>query len=121
MEICNLELAHFIEFVPGNSDDDYEINIVEIKRDPDWFNNSLPKMKKFWDDVLEYRKKGIENHPKFKIKTVRKYKERPITVINKCLFLHDPLDDLIDDSLNEPEEYPEDYVDDSQVKDYLFI
>ena len=66
LEICDLEIAHFIEFVPGNSDDDYEINIVEVKRDREWFKQKMPVMKEFWDSVLYYRTHGIENHPKYK-------------------------------------------------------
>jgi len=66
LEICNLETAHFIEYAPGKSDQDYVLNVVEIKRDPEWFANELPKMKAFWDSVLEYRDKGIQTHPKYK-------------------------------------------------------
>ena len=33
LEICDLEIAHFIEFVPGNSDNDYVLNVVEVRRD----------------------------------------------------------------------------------------
>ena len=71
LEICDLEVAHFIEFVPGNSDDSYEINIVEVLRDREWFRTNLDKIKEFWDSVIEYRDKGIEKHPKYK-----NYKER---------------------------------------------
>ena len=79
LEICDLELAHFIEFVPGSSDNDYEINIVEIHRDREWFKEQLKNMKDFWDSVLYYRAVGIENHPKYnsyKEKTVTKTKKR---------------------------------------------
>ena len=65
MEICDLDIAHFIEFVPGKSDSDYEINIVEVKRDPEWFEKSLPVMDSFWKDVLKYRTIGIEHHPHY--------------------------------------------------------
>jgi putative phage-type endonuclease len=65
LEICDLELAHFIEFVPGKSDNDYEINIVEVHRDREWFKENIQKMKEFWDSVLEYREIGIEKHPKY--------------------------------------------------------
>ncbi len=71
LEICDLEIAHFIEYSPGKSDDDFILNVVEVKRDHEWFSNQLPIMKKFWDSVVEYRESGIDNHPKFK-----KYKER---------------------------------------------
>jgi putative phage-type endonuclease len=71
LEICDLEVAHFIEFVPGNSDDSYEINIVEVLRDREWFRTNIDKIKEFWDSVIEYRNKGVEKHPKYK-----NYKER---------------------------------------------
>jgi hypothetical protein len=65
LEICNLEIANFIEYVPGNSDDDYEINIVEVKRDRQWFAENLSKMKEFWDSILQYRNIGIDKHPNY--------------------------------------------------------
>jgi putative phage-type endonuclease len=75
LEICNLELAHFIEFVPGKSDDDYEINIVEIPRDREWFANKLETMRSFWESVLKHRQEGIETHPKWE-----SYKKRSDTI-----------------------------------------
>jgi len=71
LEICDLDTAHFIEYKPGKSDSDYQINIVEIKRDRKWFSDNLAKMKEFWDSVTEYRGKGIDKHPEY-----RKYKDR---------------------------------------------
>jgi hypothetical protein len=65
MEVCNLDLAHFIEYAPGKSDNDYIINIVEIKRDPEWFERSLPIMEQFWKDVQKYKSIGIDKHPKY--------------------------------------------------------
>jgi len=65
LEICNLELAHFIEFVPGNTDTDFQMNVVEVHRDREWFAQELPKMKEFWDSVVEYRQKGIDKHPRY--------------------------------------------------------
>jgi hypothetical protein len=92
LEICDLELAHFIEYIPGNSDDDYTINIVEVHRDREWFARELPKMKKFWDSVLGAREKGIETIPEYqnhKKRVVRKSsppKGETIT-INKSYFI----------------------------------
>jgi putative phage-type endonuclease len=65
LEICNLEMGHFIEFVPGSSDNDYEINIVEIPRDREWFADKLSVMKDFWDSVVKHRAEGIETHPRW--------------------------------------------------------
>ena len=92
LEICDLEIAHFIEFVPGNSDNDYEINIVEIKRDREWFSNQLPVMKEFWDSVVYYRTHGLEKHPKYKAykeKSVKKVEGFTLNLlpVNKPLFI----------------------------------
>lgn len=77
LEICNLELAHFIEYCPGSSDEDYIINIVEIHRDREWFSKEMPKMKEFWDNIVKYREIGIDQHPKYRVprKNTRKVKE----------------------------------------------
>jgi putative phage-type endonuclease len=71
LEITGLETAHFIEYIPPKDNEPYVINIVEIQRDREWFSKELPKMKQFWDDIVRYRKEGIEAHPNYK-----KYKER---------------------------------------------
>jgi len=96
LEICDLELGHFIEFVPGNSDNDYLINIVEVKRDREWFARELPKMKAFWDSVVENREKGIERNEKF-IKQQQRSQKRKKTEtveqppkVNRCLFIEIP-------------------------------
>ncbi len=81
LEICNLEVAHFIEFCPGSSDDDYEINIVEVKRDREWFSENLPKMRDFWENVLKYREQGIKNHPKYRA-PVSRAKDVPGETLN---------------------------------------
>jgi putative phage-type endonuclease len=94
LEICDLELAHFIEYIPGNSDDDYTINIVDVKRDREWFARELPKMKEFWDNVVQTRQSGIDSNVEY-----QKYRQRcdkrkktekkavNETKKNECLFL----------------------------------
>ena len=67
LEICDLEIAHFIEFVPGNSDSEFQINVVEVKRDREWFARELSTMKDFWDSIVKYRKEGIQTHPKYRV------------------------------------------------------
>ena len=71
LEICDLELAHFIEFVPGNSDDSFEINVVEVKRDREWFAREMPRMKDFWESILKYRAEGIQTHPKYRARKIK--------------------------------------------------
>jgi len=88
MEICDLDMAHFIEFVPGKSDSDFEINIVEVPRNRKWFEYSLPVLREFWDSVNEYKQIGIENHPKYNdyitksesIKERKEYRSQGITL-----------------------------------------
>jgi len=80
LEICDLEVAHFIEFKPGKSDNDYIINIVEILRDREWFSRKLPVMKEFWDSVLEYRIKGISSHPKYQHRKRKNSKTDGVTL-----------------------------------------
>jgi len=90
MEVCGLEKAVFIEYKPSekalNDEDNifkdvhephsgnYELNIVEINRDPEWFINAYPKLKKFWDEVIHYRNIGIDKHPNHTY-MVRKYRD----------------------------------------------
>lgn len=99
LEICDLEVANFIEFIPGNADDDYIINIVEVKRDREWFARELPKMKAFWDNVLAAREQGIETNKEYQEyrtrcqKRVRKGPDTPNQTLNlienKCHFIED--------------------------------
>ena len=91
MEICNLELAHFIEFVPGKSDTDFEINIVEVPRNRKWFTDSLPILREFWDSVKKYREIGIDKHPKYSGKNEKNEKSKGIVLDltgkkTECLF-----------------------------------
>jgi len=78
MEVCNLDTAHFIEYRPGKSDNDFILNVVEVKRDREWFAEKVIEMKNFWDQVVEYRQRGIEAHPRYK-----SYKERSDNIIKK--------------------------------------
>jgi len=63
LEVCDLEIGHFIEYKPGDSDDDYILNVVEVRRDPEWWKKSLPIMEKWHQDWMLYKKEGIEKSP----------------------------------------------------------
>lgn len=72
MAILDIDKADFIEYRPhgyvlgtGEILDKPEINIVRIHRDYDWFFKNVPILHKFWQDVLYWRKTGIENHPDY--------------------------------------------------------
>lgn len=66
MFILDLEIADFIEYVPGVlPGTNQELNIVRIHRDHEWFEKNGPKLKEFWDLVLEWRQKDITTHPEY--------------------------------------------------------
>lgn len=66
MFILDLEIADFIEYIPGIfPGTNEEINIVRIHRDDKWFEENGPKLRKFWDEVIEWRQKDITTHPEY--------------------------------------------------------
>jgi len=55
LDINNLEECDFVQYhQPTN-----ELKIIRVPRDRAWFEDALPKMKKFWDQVLYKREHGI--------------------------------------------------------------
>ena len=55
MEITELEICHFIQYhEPTNT-----LKVIEVPRDREWFSTNLPKMKAFWEKVLEKRENGL--------------------------------------------------------------
>lgn len=68
LEICDLEMGVFIEYVPANFNgkgNDMILNIVEVPRDREWFAEVLPVLDKCWKTIMHYRKHGIETHPDY--------------------------------------------------------
>lgn len=64
MEICDLDRAVFIEYVPPNESRGTEmvLNVVNFERDPEWFRGVFPKLESFWNEVLHFRNVGIDKH-----------------------------------------------------------
>lgn len=52
LEILDLEECDFIDFRP----DPEQFVVVNVKRDRKWFEDSLPILRKFWDDLQERKK-----------------------------------------------------------------
>ena len=61
--IYNLSKADFVEFAP----DPFNMNIVRIHRDDEYLDRIVPILRDFHNEVTEYRAKGIETHPKYKM------------------------------------------------------
>lgn len=65
LEVCDLDNAVFIEYRPPfmNKDNEPVLNVVEIKRDREWFNSIRPILENLWKEIEHYRLNGIETHP----------------------------------------------------------
>jgi hypothetical protein len=76
MEILDLEEADFIQYKPAytNWPKPEEFDVVNVKRDREWFETYLPVMDEFWKKVLYFRE-HIDELPQPKPKRTRKKKE----------------------------------------------
>ena len=76
MEILDLEEADFIEYKPAetNLPRPEEFQVINVKRDREWWKTNFPIMKEFWEKVLYYREHPDEL-PRPKEKKTRKKKE----------------------------------------------
>jgi len=81
MEILDLEEADFIQYKPAETNwpKPEEFDVVNVKRDPEWWKTNFPIMKEFWEKVLYFRE-HIDELPKPKLKKTRKKKELEPTV-----------------------------------------
>ena len=76
LEILDLEEADFIEYKPAETNwpKPEEFQVINVKRDREWWKTNFPIMKEFWDKVLYYRE-HLDELPKPKEKKTRKKKE----------------------------------------------
>lgn len=51
MDICDLDEAYFVEFVPADTFTPEEYSVVKVPRDRQWFAESLSLMRLFWEKV----------------------------------------------------------------------
>ena len=81
LEILDLEEADFIEYKPAETNwpKPEEFQVINVKRDREWWKTNFPIMKEFWDKVLYYRE-HLDELPKPKEKKTRKKKELPPVV-----------------------------------------
>ena len=113
MEVCGLEKAVFIEYKPskkaleeGTSFKDvhdphsgkYELNIVYLDRDPRWFIRVYPRLEKFWNKVLHYRKVGIDKHPHYDY-MIRKYRKPKVLSLITNMISYETEDETEDENL----------------------
>ena len=66
MEMIDCEYTHYVEYyiAPNASEDSGSLHYVTIKRDREWWNESLPKIKAYRNELVKYHTLGsLETHP----------------------------------------------------------
>lgn len=66
LHIMNVEYGDFIQYIPRNHfGSTGGLTMYRFKKDNEWFNDVLPTLRSFWDNVLHYREIGIDKHEKY--------------------------------------------------------
>lgn len=66
MNILNYDVSHYVEYYikPGDNKNNGLLYYVEIKKDKKWWNQSLIKIKKFYEEMKKYHELGsLDTHP----------------------------------------------------------
>lgn len=53
MEVCDMDLCHFVQYTPATIATRGSMDIVEVKRDPEWWKSTSPQLVRFWKEVIE--------------------------------------------------------------------
>ena len=78
---ADLNKCYFVQYKPGDAMTNSEKLVVTIvKRSQEWFDKSIPILKEFWDEVLEFRKE----HPDWEEKNyhVKKRKKTSTEIVD---------------------------------------
>lgn len=60
MNIFNASRAYYVEYIQNKG-----IRIIEVQRDDKWFEEIIPTVERFWDDVCYWRERDITSHRLF--------------------------------------------------------
>ena len=66
MNMLDCEIAHYVEYYiePNQDEQSGKLYYIEIKRDKQWWEISLPIIQKFHEEVRKYFEKGsLDDHP----------------------------------------------------------
>lgn len=66
MHLLDCDIAHYVEFYikPGDVKENGICYYIEIKRDDDWWNNNISRIKLFHEEIKKYHKLGsLDTHP----------------------------------------------------------
>jgi putative phage-type endonuclease len=56
MEICDLDICHFVQFVPPTASTKGIMDITEIERDREWWAQNVGELEQFWNEVATFYK-----------------------------------------------------------------
>lgn len=65
MEIMRVNETHFIEYYRDSNRSFFRYK--SIYRDSEWFAGVYPKIEKYYDEIIQYKEIGIDNHPIYKM------------------------------------------------------
>lgn len=54
MEVCNIDTCYFVQYCAPTVVSRGVLDIVTVKRDPEWMSKALPVFEKFWNDVKTF-------------------------------------------------------------------
>jgi len=66
MNMLDCQTSHYVEYYiePDQDEQTAKLYYIEIKRDIQWWENSLPKIQKFHGEIRKYFEKGsLDEHP----------------------------------------------------------
>ena len=65
MAILNINRADYIEYKPASGSNPLVLNIVRIQRDNRWFDEHYPILRDFWESIIYWRQRDIQDHPEY--------------------------------------------------------
>jgi hypothetical protein len=78
MHILHIAVCDFIEFVPGQTVEEDVFCVITVHRDDDFWARTKPKLKVFWQDVMDIR----ENPEKLQLLSKRKRSTKVIVDVD---------------------------------------
>ena len=90
LEICNLEVAHFIQYRPSSLTWPMpdEFVVTEVLRDREWFREALPKLRAVHEEIQTARESARAGEPLPYPPPVRKIrqKRKAVCLINDAMY-----------------------------------
>jgi putative phage-type endonuclease len=97
MEILDINSSFFIQYRPQSENEDEILDILEIHRDKQWFNDNLPLMHSFWKDVQMYRDNPTMNMTLYGVDPKKVLQLKDI-YIDHYAFIDDNDEDNVEDT-----------------------